>query len=373
MPKPSGKPAEEVQAGERALHGSEPRLLELLDELYELEQFRHEQLNFRKLAGYLKSSQTREEAYAAVECLAPELWPDAAGALYLFHSNDNYVKRVAMWGPLLSEASIGLRDCWAMRLAQPHLVREATAALQCAHVARTAEALPSLCIPLITQGRVLGLFHLQRLKIGLKASKDTTLTGRGLDIAVMAAEELGSALANLYLQESLREQVIRDPLTGLFNRQFFEELLLREMARAERKTQQLSVVVLDIDHFKNINDTFGHSAGDAVLRNIGPLLRAHVRESDVACRIGGEEFLLLLSELALPIAVQRAEAIRKALRQISVKFGDKVLEPVTASFGAAAYPYHGRTVEALFRAADEALLDAKRAGRDRVVAAPLPE
>jgi diguanylate cyclase (GGDEF)-like protein len=220
---------------------------------------------------------------------------------------------------------------------------------------------------------VLGLFHLQRLKIGLKASKDTTLTGRGLDIAVMAAEELGSALANLGLQESLRDQVIRDPLTGLFNRQFFEELLLREMARAERKTQQLSVVVLDIDHFKNINDTFGHSAGDAVLRNIGPLLRAHVRESDVACRIGGEEFLLLLSELPLPIAVQRAEAIRKALRQISVKFGDKVLEPVTASFGAAAYPYHGRTVEALFRAADEALLDAKRAGRDRVVAAPLPE
>ena len=104
----------------------------------------------------------------------------------------------------------------------------------------------------------------------------------------------------------------------------------------------------------------------------GGLVQAHVRESDLACRIGGEEFLLLLAELALPVAVQRADAIRVALRQNPVKFGDKIIDPVTASFGAAAYPYHGRTVEALFRAADKALLDAKRTGRDRVVAAPLP-
>jgi diguanylate cyclase (GGDEF)-like protein len=219
---------------------------------------------------------------------------------------------------------------------------------------------------------MLGSLQLQRLTKIAKTSESGIFADPSVILAVMAAEDLSFALANMSLRESLHEQAIRDPLTGLFNRRFVDEFLVRELARATRKTRQLSVVVLDIDHFKRINDNFGHSAGDMVLRQIGHILQAHVRESDIACRLGGEEFSLLLSELSLPIAIQRAEDVRKALREMSLTYEEKDLGPITASFGAAAYPEHGRTVEALFRAADEALYDAKRAGRDRVVSARLP-
>jgi diguanylate cyclase (GGDEF)-like protein len=129
---------------------------------------------------------------------------------------------------------------------------------------------------------------------------------------------------------------------------------------------------MDIDHFKRINDTFGHSAGDTVLKEVGSILRAHVRDSDVASRIGGEEFLLILAESPLRFAAQRAEDIRGAIHEMSLEYEDVSLGQITASFGAAAYPDNGRTADALFRAVDEALYSAKNAGRNRVVSAPLP-
>jgi len=346
------------------------RVAELLDELYALEQFRRDQLALRKFGAFLKSAQTREEIYLAVERFAPLLWPQASGGLYVTQPANGPLERVAAWGDV-SAAGISLNagDCWAVRQARPHYVQAGDAGLRCPH-AESVQS-PALCVPIVAAGHMSGVLTLQGIPARPKGT-EALIEHPAADLALAVGEELGFALSHLRLQESLREQVIRDPLTGLFNRQFFEELMVREMARAERKTQQLSVLVLDIDHFKRINDTFGHGAGDLVLRHIGPVLQAHVRESDVACRIGGEEFLLLLSELALPLAVERAEAIRKALRELSLRFGDKVLTPITASFGAAAYPHHGRTVDALFRAADQALLDAKREGRDRVVAARLP-
>lgn len=372
MAKPTDtRPEGDMQAGDPLQEASEKRLLELLDEIYELEQFRREQVILRRLSSYLMSALTRDEAYAAVERFGPQLWPGATGALYCFHLTEAYLERVATWGDASLEESLELRDCWAMRRAQPHCVQNASTELPCEHVTRLPEALPTLCVPLIAQGRTLGLFHLQRLTIVAKTAERAMSENPTVTLATMVAEDLSFALANMSLRESIQEQSIRDSLTGLFNRRFFEEFLIRELARAGRKTHQISVVVLDLDHFKRINDTFGHSAGDMVLRRVGPVLQANVRESDIACRIGGEEFLLLLSESTLPIAVQRAERIRKALRDMSLIYEDKSLGPITASFGAAAYPDHGNTVEALFRAADEALYHAKRAGRDRVIPARL--
>lgn len=364
-------PNRDTQGGDAFQQVSEKRLLELLDEIYELEQFRREQLTLRRLSSYLMSALTRDEAYAAVERFGPQLWPGATGALYCFHLTEAYLERVAAWGDASLEESLELRDCWAMRRAQPHCVKNTGTELPCEHITHLPEALPSLCVPLIAQGRTLGLFHLQRLTIVEKTAGNGVSENPAVTLATMLAEDLSFALANMSLRESIHEQSLRDSLTGLFNRRFFEEFLIRELARAGRKTHQISVVVLDLDHFKRINDTFGHGAGDMVLRRVGPVLQANVRESDVACRIGGEEFLLLLSESTLPIAVQRAERIRKALREMSLTYEDKKVGPITASFGAAAYPDHGNTVEALFRAADEALYHAKRGGRDRVIPARL--
>lgn len=360
--------------GESLQGDGEQRLLELLDELHELERFRREQLVLRELGSYFKPCLTRREVYAAVERFGPRLWPEATGAVYALHASERFLERVACWGEhKAAPSSLALDDCWAMRRAQPHGTCAADTELLCGHLAQHPVELAALCIPVITRGRALGLLHLQRLPACPEDLEDDA-TAPGMPLASMVAEDLGFALASISQQEVLREQSIRDALTGLFNRRFLHEFLERELARAGRKTQQLSLIVMDLDHFKLINDTFGHSAGDMVLQHVGQVLQAHVRKSDVACRIGGEEFSLLLAESSLPIAIQRAESIRRALHGTLLEYEKKKLGAVTASFGAAGYPDQGRTVEALFRAADEAMYHAKRAGRDRVVsAASLPE
>lgn len=353
--------------------GGEERLPGLLDRNRELEQFRREQLVLRNLGSYLKSALKTLEVHAAIECFGPQLWPEATGAVYLLQAAGDYLERMASWGDAsLNKQSLAWQDCWALRRSQPHCIRDHASGLLCGHVTQSSEALPSLCVPLIAQGQMLGLFHLQRLKNISNTSQNGSSADPGFALAVVVAEDLCLALANMRLRESLREQSIRDPLTGLFNRRFVDEYLIQELARAQRTKRQISMVALDIDHFKRINDTFGHSAGDLVLKKIGAILRAHVRGSDIASRIGGEEFLLLLAESPLRFAAQRAEDIRNAIFEMSLWYEDKDLGSITASFGAAAYPDHGHTADALFRAADQALYSAKHAGRNQVVSAPSP-
>ncbi len=351
----------------------EARTRRLLDWNRELAQFRRDQLSLRNLGSYLKSALSTSEVYAAVECFGPRLWPQATGAVYLFNGNGDYLERAAGWGNTsLNKQSLAWQDCWAMRRSQPHCILDTGNGLLCGHIAQGPGALPSLCVPLNAHGQMLGLLHLQQLKNMSGISKNGSSADPDLALAMAVAEDLCFALANMRLRESLREQSIRDPLTGLFNRRFVDEYLHQELARAQRMKRQISMVALDIDHFKRINDTFGHGAGDVVLKKISAILRAHVRGSDIASRIGGEEFLLLLAESPLRFAAQRAEDIRGAIYEMPLWYEEKNLGPITASFGAAAYPDHGSTADALFRAADGALYSAKHAGRNQVVSAPLP-
>jgi len=372
--KPGDDKADKVmQAAPLQQPAGEQRVLELMDEIYELEQFRREQLIYRKLSGYLKSALTALEANSAVECFGPELWPDATGTVYLLHATSDYLERAAVWGDIsLTSETLAWQDCWAMRNLRPHGARGSGSEIVCRHIAPASAALPSLCVPLVAQGRMLGLLHLQHLKNIPDTSQSEASAEPGLALAIAVAEDLSLAHANMRLRESLREQSTRDSLTGLFNRRFVDEFLVRELARAERKARQLSMIALDIDHFKRINDSFGHAAGDAVLQKVGTILRAHVRDTDVASRIGGEEFLLLLAESPLPLAAKRAEDIRSAICEMSLKYKNEDLGRITASFGAVAFPDHGRTAEALIRAADKALYDAKHAGRNQVVSARSP-
>jgi diguanylate cyclase (GGDEF)-like protein len=167
----------------------------------------------------------------------------------------------------------------------------------------------------------------------------------------------------------LRELSIRDPLTGLFNRRYLEESLALEMIRAARKHYPIGVIMADIDHFKRFNDTYGHAAGDEVLVQIANLLHTHVRSSDVTCRYGGEEFILILPDASLEITQMRAEQIQEGARQLHVQYEGQTLEAVTLSLGVAVFPDHGATIDALLGAVDTALYRAKRDGRDRVMAA----
>ena len=170
----------------------------------------------------------------------------------------------------------------------------------------------------------------------------------------------------------LREMSIRDPLTGLFNRRYLEELLGLEMIRAMRKGYPIGMIMLDIDNFKKYNDLHGHAAGDAVLVQLGSFLRSKVRASDVTCRYGGEEFILILPEASLEKTQLRAEQICAQATRLQFNYQERVLEPVTLSVGVAVFPAHGATQEVLLKAVDNALYRAKAAGRDRVVVAEIP-
>jgi len=225
-----------------------------------------------------------------------------------------------------------------------------------------------------------GILLLPKLAVGISTSNNNSalffvLTVGGL--VVMAASLRQSYLEQIDWQTQqliesearLRELSIRDPLTGLFNRRHLEEVLALEMVRAVRKQYPIGIIMADIDHFKKFNDAHGHAAGDAVLIQVGNFLRAHIRSSDVTCRYGGEEFILILPEASQQIALTRAEQIRVGAGLLQLQHEGLVLEAITFSLGIAIFPEHGSTIDAILGAADNALYRAKREGRDQVVVA----
>jgi diguanylate cyclase (GGDEF)-like protein len=176
----------------------------------------------------------------------------------------------------------------------------------------------------------------------------------------------GMAIATLNLRTKLENQSIRDSLTGLFNRHFMQISLERELSRAARRKQTLAVFMLDLDHFKKFNDTFGHAAGDTVLKEIAEIFRSSIRTEDIACRYGGEEFTIMVPDVTPTIALQRAESIRRAVAGLRVPLDKEVYAEFTVSTGVAFYPEDGETADLLLRRADLALYRAKRSGRNQV-------
>jgi diguanylate cyclase (GGDEF)-like protein len=171
-------------------------------------------------------------------------------------------------------------------------------------------------------------------------------------------------------REELRVLSVRDALTGLYNRRYLEASLERELHRAERSQVPLAVIMLDIDHFKRFNDTEGHAAGDALLKGLGDLLQASVRRDDIACRYGGEEFVMILPGMPVELAKGRAEELRQAMHQADFQHEGRNLGTVTVSLGVAVFPEHGIAIGPLLQAADKALYLAKSQGRDCVVVSP---
>ena len=321
----------------------------------------------RQLSELLQACATPDEAHAVMGQLCGRLFRDASGAVLVTPASRDGLWAVAVWGPPLAggRQRFQLDDCWALRRGRVYRVDDPGSSPACPHL---GEPTPPafVCVPLAAQGETLGLFT---LAVPAGTAANGGLGDGQVRLAVTVAEQFALALANVRLRETLRGQSIRDPLTGLFNRRYMEETLDRELSRAERGRQPLSVVLLDIDRFKHFNDTFGHEAGDMVLAGLGTLLRSACRAGDVACRYGGEEFVLILPEASLQDARRRAEEIREAIRGLQVTHGGRPLEAVRCSMGVAAYPEHGEVGGALLRAADAALYRAKREGRDQVVLA----
>jgi len=212
----------------------------------------------------------------------------------------------------------------------------------------------------------MGLLHLSHPPRRLPAQINRKL-------ATTVAERIALALANLKLRAVLHSLSVRDPLTGLFNRRYMEESLQREVHRAARNQRTVGIIMLDLDHFKQFNETFGHDAGDALLREAGSVLQRSMRVSDIVCRYGGEEFTIIMPEASLAATLQKAEQLRTTVNQLRVQHHSLVLGPITFSLGVSLFPDHGSTGEAVLRAADAALYQAKFEGRDRVMMAESAE
>jgi diguanylate cyclase (GGDEF)-like protein len=213
-------------------------------------------------------------------------------------------------------------------------------------------------VPLLTEGVALGVLHLQ--------GDADALTPRKRSRAQELADFCGMLCGSLRLRELLSDQAIRDPLTRLYNRRHMEESLRRELAA--RSQRPVGVIMIDIDHFKKFNSKFNHEGGNELLRAFGTFLQNQVRPGDIACRYGGEEFMLILPGATLEASTQRAEKIRTHVKHLHVKHHDRCLGPITLSLGVAAST-PGSQANELVDSAATALKQAKETGRNRVVVA----
>jgi len=329
----------------------------------ELQARNREILLLSDMGELLQSCVSTDEVYEVFAEFGERLFPGVSGAVFLPAGKGNVWQAVTTWGEEQASArAFATEDCWALRRGRPHIAGPAQPGPQCRHIeGRRAD---TACLPMMAQGQAIGVLHVAQLRgADLKAQPRWESVAR---LAPTVAEHVALSLANFQLRQSLRIQSVRDPLTGLFNRRYLDESLDRELARAARTHRALAVVMLDVDHFKEYNDAFGHATGDAVLGALGSLLHDELRGGDIACRFGGEEFTLVLPEATLEDAVRKAHLLREAARALKIPPASR---SITLSLGVAEFPEDGETAPSLLRAADLALYAAKEAGRDCVMTA----
>jgi diguanylate cyclase (GGDEF)-like protein/PAS domain S-box-containing protein len=350
----------------------EDRNGQLIATVRELERRHRDNVVLGRMGDLLQMCKSVEETRDVLAQCVEELFPDSTGHLYLRNFGNDLLETAASWGTarLAGDPVIGKDDCWALRRGQLHAIEDPSSKLLCPHLI-APPAGPSLCAPIQGKGELLGMLHVQHdagqghlpeavRKQRLEAQKVWALN---------VSEHIALALANVKLHETLRAQAVRDGLTGLFNRRHMEQALEREILRAARSSRSVGVIMLDLDHMKTFNDSHGHEAGDQLLRTLGDYLMRHVRQEDIACRYGGEEFVVILPEASLEMSRLRAEQLWQGVQKLQVNFHGEMLRGMTTSVGVAAFPGHGKTASELLRAADAALYAAKRQGRDRVESA----
>ncbi|MEW5734955.1 MAG: cache domain-containing protein [Thermodesulfobacteriota bacterium] len=337
----------------------------------ELERRNREIAVLNNLGDLLQAASTEKDAFDVVAEAALELFPQEAGALFLYGKGKIRLDPAVSWGTFSGTWTRLLPEsCWAVRRGRMHIMDEPERIRPCGQCS-VSEGSGYLCAPLVAQGEVLGVLHLRFPLAGqeLTEGQRTRMRENRRRLALALAEHLSLAIANIRLRDRLRELSVRDPLTGLFNRRYMEESLLREIRTAEREGSTLGIIMMDVDHFKDFNDTYGHEAGDRVLSRLGALLAHGVRSGDVACRYGGEEFLLILPGASLSAAADRAGNLARAIETDLFRQVEGCSVPITISAGVSVFPDHGKTPDELINAADAAMYQAKRLGRNRVMGA----
>jgi len=327
-----------------------------------------------EMADSIQSCVLLEEAYRVVARFSVQFFPETQGVLYTTKLGGNGVGLAIAWGGTISgDNEFSPNECVGLRRARVHASNKdnadkSSSNLTCQHLEQPPPAY-YLCAPMIAYGEIQGVLHLRGLeaKPGSAEKPPNPFDKSKFALAGTIADYVALALANLKLREALRQQSDHDPVTGLYSRRYMKEALDRELRCAIRDQRPLGIIMLDIDHFKKLNDSFGHDAGDALLSALGNFLKAKIRGNDIACRYGGEEFLIILPRIPLNECQTRAETLLEEIKCLEVKHAGQTLPRLSISAGISGYPDHGDLLDDLLKVADTALYSAKAAGRDCVV------
>jgi diguanylate cyclase (GGDEF)-like protein len=340
----------------------EERTLQLQVEKTKIERFAQDIQCLRTLTNFLQACLTVEEAGGIISDHMRSLYPFTGGSLFLSGEGSMELTALSHWGDSIMRDELDPLTCWGMRRGRFYYRRPGDPSPVCTHF--SLPPLESLCLPLLAQGDSIGMISLY-----VNQEEDAQFTEELQNLAIASADSIALALANLRLRTRLHNQSIRDPLTGIFNRRFLDETLEREVHRAGRSQEPLCVIMFEVDDFRQYNNTFGHDAGDYVLKKVADTVKSGLRCSDYPCRYGGDEFTLVLPNTKLEDGTYRADELRKAVEALSLTYNNQALGKVTIRMGVAAFPKHGETGEAVRKVADDASYRARALGKNCVVVA----
>lgn len=363
---------EELAERKKAENALQESNLKLVQSLTRLEQRTLELTYLNEMGELIQACLTMEEAFSISSRFLKKIFPRESGAVFLSGKATNIVEAVVVWGESLKGELVFSRDdCWAFRKGHIHIIGESSAGDICRHIG-DEDDVSYICIPMMAQGSAIGMLHIQRnlSSHDKKEEIEELWPGDKERLMTAVAEHLSLAFANLRLQESLRKQAVHDSLTGLFNRRYMMEMLEREVRRAARAGISVGVIMMDLDHFKNINDNYGHESGDVVLQEIGRFLQTHVRQEDIVCRYGGEEFIVIMPGTSLDVCKARARSLWDGIKDIQIQVEGCTISHLSVSIGIAMSSDKSITdASELLRMADAALYKAKEKGRDTIVIA----
>lgn len=346
------------EAKEKLEQRVEERTTELSNWVSELEKLNTQRSQLQDMGHMIQLCRTVEETYPIILQFLTNLFPGDRASLFIHNDKTGLLELV---NPDVEPMAFEKEECWALRQGKSYEVDAHHLLPGCGHVRSAPHGYT--CTPLVSQGELIGLIHIAFGNVeGDRDEEKQQLASR-------IADNVALALANLKLRETLRLQSIQDPLTTLYNRRFMEEAIGQEISRSIRRERAFGILMIDIDHFKQVNDTHGHEVGDAVLKELGSYLLANVRSEDMPCRYGGEEFAIIFNEVSLENLKDKALELCSGIAGKIVVPTDGTKLRITVSIGAALFPTHGTTAQSVLKAADHALYQAKENGRNQVVMA----
>ena len=333
-------------------------------------QHNRELILLNHMSDLLQTCDVEEKTYGIVKSICAQLFASDAGALYVLNNDRTRFELMTSWGNLPGVVrSLNAGNCSVMTRDKNYCIAGSTSDPVCPHVRSSSQENGYICAPISAPEEIMGLLYIRLGHYDSSEEQQETIEAKRL-VATRIVRHYALFLSNLRLRETLRMEAIRDPLTQLYNRRYMEEFLDREIRHAKRQKSSIGIILFDIDHFKGVNDNYGHEAGDVILRKISSFIRSHIRAEDMPCRYGGEEFLLIFPDMSIAFLQERAEELRAGIAALETIYQELTLT-VTISLGIATIPNHGKEISEVIHAADTALYQAKNGGRNQVVTAPM--